>query len=111
VIPWMVAFALGNLLSRASGFGMPAESDTGYGEWLVTSDRTEAMGSIVLIIAAVLAVIMVRSLTTTQEAALVHARPAPLYPAGHGAPAAWQQPPAGLVDQRPGDVADQPPTG
>ena len=91
VIPWAILFGLG-LLLRVVQFGLsPTDeflttpSDV---EVAATSDVIGAFAMLVLIAAAVLCIVMVRSLTTRQDRAL-DARAA--VPPGYGA-APWGQP-------------------
>lgn len=70
IVPWMATYALGNIIVSAAIRGEPATSEgpQAYLAWLATSDRTEVAGNAVLVVAAVLAVLMVRQLTRSQEA-------------------------------------------
>ena len=100
VIPWAIAFGIGALL--LAGSGALVESDP-EGNLVIesfediedaeSSDRTAAYGYMVLVVAALLAIAMVRGLTDKQTAAYAQVAAAPPPPGPPPPPGAAPPPP------------------
>jgi hypothetical protein len=119
VVWWAIVFAIAGVVESAALGMAPDENVYGdlYVSDLAASDRLEAASDLVFIVAAVLAIVMVRTLTARQERALQTAMGAGLLPpnapawpgvAHPGGPPmtnqGWAAPPAGLQppsDQHP----------
>ncbi|HEY9411718.1 MAG TPA: DUF4328 domain-containing protein, partial [Jiangellaceae bacterium] len=119
VVGWAVALGLGWLLAVVGVKPVTTADFTGGARQLAAADRIGAVGELVLVVAAVLAMIMVRTLSRRQEQAIGTAwQYAPVPPARPGAPTwggvpgstPWPQPqPQMPQPQMPQPQMPQPP--
>ncbi|SDU52766.1 DUF4328 domain-containing protein [Jiangella alkaliphila] len=70
VVVWAVCFALAAILDRGAAAGAPDEVDADYLDRLQNADGLSLAANLGYVAAAVLAIVMVRTLTSRQEAAL-----------------------------------------
>lgn len=117
VVPWAVLFGVGAMLERAGSVFYPDERDVlGAGDFerflsdAARADRLVALGMLVNVAAAIVAIVMVRSLTARQDARAAAVRAVSGYGVSHpGVARQWPPPPPPSPLQAPAPWA--PPGG
>ncbi|PZF80602.1 DUF4328 domain-containing protein [Jiangella anatolica] len=102
VVLWAIVFWVVNGLARASWRESPEPLDSDYLEQLRTADTFALAGNVGYVVAAVLAIVMVRTLTARQEAALANRMA--LIGGPQQAYGSWPAPPPGSPYGQPGYV-------
>lgn len=69
VITWACFYNVSSYLSSLAGIAEPAVEDPGYPSWVLRSDLLTAAAELLTIVAGILAIIMLRTLTAAQESA------------------------------------------
>jgi hypothetical protein len=96
VAAWWIAYDLGAVLFSIGSLSRPGKNSVDFNiDRFVRADRVSGFGCLVYLVAAVIAIVMVRALTDRQMRAAASAAPyQPAYPQPAPPPGQWQQPTA-----------------